>query len=115
MGKVVNEALGRRVLRRRTARGLSQNDLARLSGISQQNIGSIEKGLVKNPGRIVELADALHTTAEWLRQERGPEVVVHIDPREEASQLLESVPADKLDPVIKLLKSLQDKAQSGVA
>lgn len=114
MGKVVNESLGARVLRRRTARGLSQPQLARLSGISQQNIGSIEKGLVKRPGRIVELADALHTTAEWLQFERGPEVVKRYDPVEEALELVKTTPADQIDNVVDYLKSLQgtDKSRS---
>jgi transcriptional regulator with XRE-family HTH domain len=114
MDKALNGTLGQRVLQRRTARGLSQPKLAKLSGISQQNIGTIEKGGVKRPGRILELAEALHTSVEWLLEGRGPEVV-RVDPREEAARLLESVPADHLDPVIQLLKSLQDKAESGVA
>ncbi len=115
MGKVVNEPLGRRVLQRRTARGLSQPQLARLSGISQQNIASIERGLVKRPGRALELADALHTTVEWLLDARGPEVVKRYDPAEEALSLLKSTPRDRLGDAIEYLKSLQDGSKSHVA
>lgn len=115
MGKVVNEPLGQRVRRRREARRLSQPKLARLSGISQQNIGSIEKGLVKRPGRILELAEALHTTAEWLLYERGPEVVKIYDPEEEALSLLKSTPRDRLGEAVDFLKSLQDRRKSNAA
>lgn len=111
MLKVVNAPLGRRVARRRKALKLSQPALGKASGFSQQNIGSIEKGLVKRPGRIFELAIALNTTPEWLLYEEGPEVVVRADPRKEAMHLLESVPPDRLDPVIRLLKTLQEEPE----
>jgi transcriptional regulator with XRE-family HTH domain len=111
MTKAVNASLGRRVAQRRIALAMSQAALARASGISQQNINSIEKGLVKRPGRIFELAQNLDTTPEWLLYAQGPEVVVRVDPRREAIRLLESLPDERLDPVIRLLKTLQDEAE----
>jgi transcriptional regulator with XRE-family HTH domain len=91
--------------------GLSQPALAKVSGMSQQNINSIEKGHVKRPGRIFELAQALDTTAEWLLYEAGPEVVVRVDPRKEAARLLQVVPVERLEPVIRLLKTLKEKPE----
>lgn len=107
MAKVVNAELGRRVAQRRNALAMSQTALAKASGISQQNIGSIERGYVRRPGRIFELAIALDTTVEWLLCETGPEEVVRIDPRKEASRLLDDIPTERLDPVLRLLKTLR--------
>lgn len=115
MGKVVNEPLGRRARKRRLALGHSQAVVAEKSGISQQNIGSIEKGLVGRPGRIFELAEALHTTADWLLHERGPEVVLRADPHKELAEIAKNIPADRLDPVIRLLKTLAADLKGDVA
>jgi len=113
--KVVNPDLGRRVVRRRKARDLTQTELGKLAGISQSNIDSIEHGLVERPGRIFELAEALHTTAQWLLHEQGPEVVLRADPHKEVADLAKNVPADRLQPVIQLLKTLQGDGRDEVA
>jgi DNA-binding XRE family transcriptional regulator len=52
---------------------MSQTELGKEAGHSQQNIDHIEKGKAKKPQRIVtEIAAALRTTREWLLWEEGP-------------------------------------------
>lgn len=104
--KIVNPDLGRRVARRRAALGLSQPALGRASAISQQNINTIEKGGVKRPGRILELAEALHTTVEWLLYGRGPEVVE--SPKDVIAALADDLEPEKLGAVIQFMKKLRD-------
>lgn len=75
MRPVDKEAFGRRLKARREALGISQQALAEPCGMKQQSIGSIEKGKVKRPGRLREIAAMLHTTEQWLLWKEGPEVV----------------------------------------
>lgn len=53
-------------------RGLSQQALARASGVSQTAIASYESGARKNPSKLFELARALDVRAEWLLHGTGP-------------------------------------------
>ncbi|MBS1619752.1 MAG: helix-turn-helix transcriptional regulator [Bacteroidetes bacterium] len=68
---MVKEALlkkfGQRLIKLREERGLSQSDLARLSGKDRQNIYRIEKGLL-NPTlfQLTELAEALKISVTEL-------------------------------------------------
>jgi hypothetical protein len=41
--------------------------------LSQQNVNSIESGVVARPRALPELAAVLHTTIEWLQAGEGPE------------------------------------------
>ena len=66
---------GRRVRERRLALGLSQPTVARAAGMSQQAIHHIEHGDVGRPRRMIELADALRTTQEYLLWGHGPAAV----------------------------------------
>lgn len=67
------DTLAHRALARRTALGLSQAEVARLSGVSQQAIAQIEDGTTKRPRVLLELSRALKTTPDWLRfGEDGP-------------------------------------------
>lgn len=51
---------------RREQIGLTQAQLAIKSGLSQATIGNLETGRNKGTKRILELAQALHVTPEWL-------------------------------------------------
>ena len=55
-----------RVIASRLASGLTQKELAILAGVSQQAITNIEKGLSRSNRRLLQLADALGVTPEWL-------------------------------------------------
>lgn len=67
MGPKVNKkAFGKRVAAAREALGLSQGDLAKIVGMRQQGIGSIENGDVERPRKLRELARALRKSEEFL-------------------------------------------------
>jgi transcriptional regulator with XRE-family HTH domain len=61
-------ALGDRIRRRRDFLGLSQQDVAELTGMPQTIISRIERGVNKNPGADVlkRLATALRCSVDWL-------------------------------------------------
>lgn len=58
--------LAPRLIKSRTDKGLSQQELAKLSGVSQQTISSIESGKAKNSRFVADLAVALDVNLEWL-------------------------------------------------
>lgn len=59
--------LGSRIKKRRNDMGLTQSQLAEAISTSQQTVQSIEAGLVENPRKLKEIAEALQTTPEFLR------------------------------------------------
>lgn len=58
--------IGSRIRNRRKTLQLSQADLAKAAGVSQQMIGKLETGVASETGKLVPLAEALGVTAEWL-------------------------------------------------
>ncbi|MEO5362447.1 MAG: helix-turn-helix transcriptional regulator [Magnetococcus sp. DMHC-8] len=70
------EQMGVRLMQRRKALGLSQEELARRAGYSGQSaIREIESGGVRKPGKLLELALALGVRPDWLASGRGPMLV----------------------------------------
>lgn len=67
-----------RVRNRRTYLGMSQEGLAKASGVSQSTIAQIERGRNQGTKHILALARALGVTPEWLETGRGPDVAKHI-------------------------------------
>lgn len=69
MTQLVAESPGSPLRSARRAAGLSQEELAELSGLSARNISNIERGFVRRPRRVSlnALADALELTAERRR------------------------------------------------
>jgi transcriptional regulator with XRE-family HTH domain len=65
------QTLAERVAALRSARSWSQSELARRSGVTQQNVNSVELGKVKRPRYTHELARALDTTVEYLLTGKG--------------------------------------------
>ena len=55
-----------RVRQRRIELGLSQAELGKMAGVPQSTIGQIENGRNKSSTKILELANALQTTVEYL-------------------------------------------------
>lgn len=66
------ETFANRVRIRRKEMGLSQKELARLSGLSQTTISDIERGRNDASREIVELAAALQCRSHWLKTGDGP-------------------------------------------
>lgn len=67
-----NKILGDRLSRAREARGLSQQDLGEMVGMSQQAIAAIESGKVQRPRRLRELARSVGVSEEHLLNEYVP-------------------------------------------
>lgn len=58
--------IGERVKRKRDSLGLTQAQLAEMSGTSQQAIEQLESGKTKRPRYLPELSSALRVTTKWL-------------------------------------------------
>jgi SOS-response transcriptional repressor LexA len=58
--------IAERVKQKRTDLRLTQAELAKRIGISQQSLQKIEDGRTQNPRKLLNLAKALHCDAEWL-------------------------------------------------
>lgn len=69
-------SLGDKVRFLRTARKLTQAELAAATGITQQSIDAIENGKTERPRKIVELARALKVNAEALQ---NPQATINTD------------------------------------
>jgi transcriptional regulator with XRE-family HTH domain len=66
MPKCTHRVDGERIRVRREDLGLSRAKLANLVGIKPQSLESIEKGETKRTGLILELAEALGVSPEYL-------------------------------------------------
>jgi len=60
-----------RVAQSRRDMGLTQQELAKRVGVSQQAVQQLEDGVIKRPRYMVELALALGVSAEWLLNGKG--------------------------------------------
>tara|TARA_R110002124_G_scaffold80776_2_gene213530 strand:- start:1470 stop:2090 length:621 start_codon:yes stop_codon:yes gene_type:complete len=60
-------SIGERIKKRRKHLGLTQAALSEMIGIAQQSLQSIESGKIEKPRKIIELAEALETTPEYLQ------------------------------------------------
>ena len=65
-------SLGTRIRERRKANAWSQAKLAEESGISQQMLSKLERGVAFGTTEIVALARALEVSAKWLETGEGP-------------------------------------------
>lgn len=61
--------IGDRTKQRRESLDISQPELARLVGVSQQSIDQLEKGDVQRPRYLPDLAVALSVSMAWLKGE----------------------------------------------
>ena len=59
-------SISKRVKDKRTELGLTQVELAKRVGITQQSLQKIEDGRTQNPRKLLNLAKALHCPADWL-------------------------------------------------
>lgn len=109
LDQIANQASRRRWLgaRIRTARrvaGLSQEDLARVLGISTGYVSKIETGQVRfKPRRFAMIAESLHTTPEAL-MDLKPDVAL---PRQRSAEEIERV-TQTLETLTKAWISFRD-------
>lgn len=77
-GKVLNmQTLAQRLRYARESKGLTQEQLAKLAGTTQQNIQNIEAGVVQRPRKIGKIAEVLGTSPAWLQF--GTEAIDKLD------------------------------------
>ena len=77
MSKTGKLHLGHRVRQLREQKGWSQSELAsQLPGVHQQSIDQLERGRVKRPRFLPELADVLGTPVQWLLTGEGHKLSV---------------------------------------
>lgn len=62
----MSNTLGQRLKMARTQMGLTQDELARRTGVAQQTITKIEKSFVERPRRLREISQVLECSEEWL-------------------------------------------------
>ncbi|MBC3906232.1 XRE family transcriptional regulator [Undibacterium umbellatum] len=65
------KTLASRLLQARTKKGLSQEQLARLVGVSQSTIGNLEAGIRLTSRNITAIAEALDVDPRWLADGKG--------------------------------------------
>lgn len=64
--KIDGKAVARRVKERRAATSMTQVSLAKMAHVSQQSICAIERGAIKLPRALPQIAAVLGTTARYL-------------------------------------------------
>ena len=96
---------GRRVRERRNEFKWSQTRLAKQAGMSDTNIGWIERGEAKDPRKqALALAEALLVTADWLLTGRGQkEVAPGVMTREQLQRKYVALPSDVQFEIRKLM------------
>ena len=90
--------LGRLIRKRRRARGLTQEQVEELSGVSQHHQSQIELGKIANPSDAVleALASALQIDLQDIRIAQGWVVVVEVDDDERSVMYAGTMPADSV-------------------
>lgn len=87
----------------------TQEKLAKKSGVSQQTISKIERGMVDSSGYVVHLAKACGVRPEWLAMEDGEMVDgLYVDDEriKRGVGMLEQLKAEyRLDDALELLTS----------
>lgn len=63
----IMKTLGDRIDERRKLLGLTQEQLAKRSGINQSQVNRVINGKIKNPPYLYELSKALETSVKWLK------------------------------------------------
>lgn len=91
------ETLAERLKREREAKGWSQPELAKRSGVKQSFIGALEARNQGNSSYLPELANALGVDCYWLKTGRGRRSGASLTPNEQT--IIEAFPL--LDPAVK--------------
>ena len=107
--------LGKRLLTARKLSGLTQAELTKKSGVSQQLISRIENDKVESTTEVFKLADALNVNPRWLATGGGemePEKRTASDASEEemkAIRLLRNLTSEQRGNVLKKLENLNQE------
>lgn len=74
-------SISNRIKERRKSLGMTQEQLAKKIGVSQNAIHKLEDGTTKKPRNILELSRVLGCQPDWLQYGNGsPQVLAHVDP-----------------------------------
>lgn len=65
------KTLGQRIKSCREARGLTQGELGKSVGLDQTVISKLERGDMQETTKIVQLAQSLRVSAQWLATGKG--------------------------------------------
>lgn len=125
--------LGERLRKARKHAGITQPQLAEISGVAQQTISKIERGMQQSSTEIVSLAAACGVRPEWLDNGTGPmeapkaaeerpvygdkedkELKMYLDVIEAVDEMLESenivvTPAEKRAKVEQVIKKIRQE------
>lgn len=131
--------LGERLRKARKHAGITQPQLAEISGVAQQTISKIERGVQQSSTEIVSLAGACGVRPEWLDKGIGPmeapkaneeapaygakedeELKMYLDVIEAVDEMLEAenivvTPAEKrakVEQVIKQIRNEKDRERA---
>ena len=88
--------MGDRIRERRKAAGWSQTKLADESGISQQMLSKLERGVASGTTEIVQLARALKVSPRWLESGEEPMEDLTADERRLLEGYRALSPAEKM-------------------
>lgn len=83
------ETLGQRLRSARKTNNLTQSELAKKSGVSQQLISQIENENIKSTNDIFSLAGTLNVSAKWLATGQGDKFVTSLSDNKEEAKFLE--------------------------
>jgi transcriptional regulator with XRE-family HTH domain len=70
--------LAERLKERRLELQLTQEDVAKMAGVTQGTIGNLETGDRKNPRELLAIARAVKLRPEWLKTGKGPKEIENI-------------------------------------
>jgi transcriptional regulator with XRE-family HTH domain len=77
------DTLGKRLTWARERKGLTQESLAKLGGVSQSTIGNLEAGIRQTARKIVDIAAALDVDPSWLANGQGSPMATSNDEKPE--------------------------------
>lgn len=81
----------KRLVYARHALQLTQEQLAKASGVKQTTIGNLESGVRKSPRNLLQLASALGVSAVWLQFGKGPMAAENPELRPEVIDLAQLI------------------------